>query len=31
MFSSAECSHLRAEGFFSSLDALYGGLGKGKL
>ncbi len=31
MFWSAECSHLRAERFFFSLDVLYGGLGIGKL
>ncbi len=29
MFLSARCSLLRAEGFFCSLDALYGGLGVG--
>jgi hypothetical protein len=27
MFSSAGCSLLRAEGFFCSLEILYGGLG----
>jgi hypothetical protein len=31
MFGSAECSLLRAEGFFCKLDVLYGGLGIGKL
>jgi hypothetical protein len=31
MFRSAGCSLLRAEGFFCSLDVLYGGLGIGKL
>jgi hypothetical protein len=31
MFRSAECSLLRAEGFFCSLDVLYGGLGIGNL
>jgi hypothetical protein len=31
MFCSAGCSLLRAEGFFCSLDVLYGGLGIGKL
>ncbi len=31
MFWSAECSLLRAEGVFCSLDFLYGGLGIGKL
>ncbi len=31
MFWSAECSLLRAEGFFCSFDVLYGGLGTGKL
>ncbi len=31
MFWSAGCSLLRAEGFYCSLDVLYGGLGIGKL
>jgi hypothetical protein len=31
MFLSAGCSLLRAEGFFCSLDFLYGGLGIEKL
>jgi hypothetical protein len=31
MFVSAGCSLLRAEGFFCSLDVLYGDLGIGKL
>jgi hypothetical protein len=30
MFSSVKWPLLRAEGFFSNLDVLYGGLGKGK-
>jgi hypothetical protein len=29
MFLSAECSFLRAEGFFCNLDVLYGGIGIG--
>jgi hypothetical protein len=31
MFSSVGWSLLRAEGFFSNLDVLFGGLGIGKL
>ncbi len=31
MFSSDGCSFWRTEGFFFSIDVLYGGLGKGKL
>jgi hypothetical protein len=31
LFSSVECSHLRAEGFSCNLDVLYGGLGISKL
>ncbi len=31
MFLSAGCTLLRAEGFFCSLEVLYGGLGIGKL
>jgi hypothetical protein len=31
MFLSAGCPILRAEGFFCSLNVLYGGLEKGKL
>jgi hypothetical protein len=31
MVGCAECSLLRAEGFFCGLDVLYGGLGIGKL
>jgi hypothetical protein len=31
MFLSAECSLLRAEGFFCNFDILYGGLGMVKL
>jgi hypothetical protein len=31
MFSNAECSLLRAEGFSCSLNVLYGGLGINKL
>jgi hypothetical protein len=30
MFCSAGCSLLRTEGFFCSLEVLYGGLGIGK-